>query len=106
VTLEGWVDVMREQMKGPQAFVAPFYFISFIVIGTMIVLNLFIGTIVGSMTEAQQEHKASQPPPENAAVTGTSQTASTSIQTIKALEDQLEELRQKCAAWRLGLGEK
>jgi len=57
VTLEGWVDVMRVQLDAGQSIAAPIYFVSFIVLGTMIVLNLFIGTIVGSMTEAQEEHK-------------------------------------------------
>jgi voltage-gated sodium channel len=34
---------------------APFYFISFILIGTMIILNLFIGVIMNSMSESQRE---------------------------------------------------
>ena len=34
---------------------APFYFISFILIGTMVILNLFIGVIMNSMAEAQSE---------------------------------------------------
>jgi len=40
---------------GPNPMVAPLYFISFIFFGTMIMLNLFIGIIVGSMAEAQEE---------------------------------------------------
>jgi voltage-gated sodium channel len=34
---------------------APFYFISFILIGTMVILNLFIGVIMNGMEEAQEE---------------------------------------------------
>jgi voltage-gated sodium channel len=34
---------------------APLYFISFILIGTMVILNLFIGVIMNSMAEAQSE---------------------------------------------------
>ncbi len=72
VTLEGWTDVMQIQMYGcnfsgsemvkalctdPKAagWLAPLYFILFVVTGTMIVLNLFIGVVVNSMSETQKE---------------------------------------------------
>ena len=44
----------------PQArpLAAAAYFISFILLGTMIMLNLFIGVIVNSMSEAQAERAA------------------------------------------------
>jgi voltage-gated sodium channel len=38
-----------------QPFAAPFFFITFILFGTMIVLNLFIGIIMNSMQEAAVE---------------------------------------------------
>ncbi len=70
VTLEGWAELMYFQLEGCAAFadsaaaavncraaeshpfVSPAYFISFILFGTMIVLNLFIGVIMNSMQEA------------------------------------------------------
>jgi voltage-gated sodium channel len=70
VTMEGWADVMYIQMKGCAAFpdmaatcqasseaplLAPFFFITFILLGTMIILNLFIGVIMNGMNEAQEE---------------------------------------------------
>jgi len=76
VTLEEWTAIMDTQALGseqfgeynelsraggftpraaPHPFVAPVYFVSFIFFGTMIMLNLFIGIIVGSMSEAQEE---------------------------------------------------
>lgn len=71
VTLEGWVEVMVTQIKGcalaadaagvlcdgSKGFpgIAPMYFVSFIVLGTMIILNLFIGVVVSSMNEMQDE---------------------------------------------------
>jgi voltage-gated sodium channel len=72
VTLEGWADLMYTQMHGcarladeaaaalcktpdPQPMVAPIFFVSFILFGTMIVLNLFIGVIMNSMQEAAVE---------------------------------------------------
>lgn len=51
ITLEGWVEIMEAQ----ESVLAPLYFISFILIGTMIVLNLFIGVIVGGFEEVKQE---------------------------------------------------
>jgi voltage-gated sodium channel len=73
VTLEGWAELMYFQLHGCQAMAegaaavalcksshaqpvaAPFYFITFILFGTMIVLNLFIGIIMNSMQEAAVE---------------------------------------------------
>lgn len=75
VTLEGWVEIMSIQMYGsdvwhfdypikllavPQAapISSAIYFISFILFGTMIVLNLFIGVIMNGMSEMQAEFEA------------------------------------------------
>jgi voltage-gated sodium channel len=63
LTLEGWTDIMNIHIYGPagsenQQIVSfwPFlYFASFILIGAMIILNLFIGVIMNSMEESQRE---------------------------------------------------
>jgi voltage-gated sodium channel len=56
VTLEGWADIMRTQLAaGPGTILTIGYFISFILLGTMITLNLLIGVIVTGMEEARQE---------------------------------------------------
>ena len=74
LTLEGWVDVMRIQMFGSGAFddypielasaaaksaaqpaAAVLYFVSFILVGTMIVLNLLVGIVVQGMEAAHEE---------------------------------------------------
>jgi voltage-gated sodium channel len=73
VTLEGWVDVLYINMYGCEGWgydatsllpctrsearpvVSILYFVSFILLGTMIILNLFIGVIMKSMEEAQEE---------------------------------------------------
>lgn len=71
-TAEDWSTTLYTQMYGcakagyegrealcvaPSAkpVLAPLYFISFILIGTMVILNLFIGVIMNSMAEAQSE---------------------------------------------------
>jgi voltage-gated sodium channel len=74
LTLEGWNDVLATQYLGSdvaydeawrvlaigrassaQPIIASFYFVSFIMLGTMIMLNLFTGVIITSMEEASSE---------------------------------------------------
>jgi voltage-gated sodium channel len=74
LTLEGWVDVLRIQMFGSAGFpdypvefasvepissaqpmAAVVYFVSFVLVGTMIVLNLFVGIVVQGMEAAHEE---------------------------------------------------
>jgi voltage-gated sodium channel len=72
VTLEDWTDVMYIQMYGCAGYgydglehlcrdsiarpvLGAAYFVSFVMLGTMIFLNLFIGIIMTSMDEAQKE---------------------------------------------------
>ena len=79
VTLEDWTDVMYINMYGsenygysagdlakwsPASSASPlgaaFFFVSFVLIGTMIVLNLVIGVIMNSMDESNEEMKVKQ----------------------------------------------
>jgi voltage-gated sodium channel len=63
LTLEGWTDIMNIHLYGNQITatneiltIGPFfYFASFILIGAMIIMNLFIGVIMNSMEESQRE---------------------------------------------------
>ena len=56
VTLEGWVDVMRGLIAaGASQWVTAIYFVSFILIGTMVIMNLVIGVIINGMMESQKE---------------------------------------------------
>ena len=59
VTLEGWAELMYTQMPA-HPLVSPLFFVSFVLIGTMIVLNLFIGVIMNSMQEASAELERTQ----------------------------------------------
>ncbi len=77
VTLEGWVDLMYTQMHGSEAMglvnttalpmrpsaqpvLGAIYFVSFVLLGTMVMLNLFIGVIVNSMEETREERTKEQ----------------------------------------------
>jgi voltage-gated sodium channel len=73
VTLEDWTDIMYINMYGcdrygysadsvvlctkPTAYplIAALFFVSFVLTGTMVILNLFIGVIMNGMDEAQAE---------------------------------------------------
>lgn len=75
LTLEGWNDILNTQYLGSDALydeamkelagparvstpfplIGPAYFVSFIMLGTMIMLNLFVGVIINGMEEAQSE---------------------------------------------------
>jgi voltage-gated sodium channel len=72
-TLEGWTEIMYINMFGcdnikwgygpesgclnpqPHGLAAVVYFVSFVLVGTMIVLNLFIGVIMNAMDEVRVE---------------------------------------------------
>ena len=75
VTLEDWTDIMYISMYGCDKYVGypgpcnnpsaspvfgALFFISFVMIGTMIVLNLFIGVIMNSMNEMKAEKELEQ----------------------------------------------
>ncbi len=79
VTLEDWTDVMYIQMYGSAAYpvtggeifgqpqtsvarpvFAALFFVSFVLLGTMIVLNLFIGVIMNSMEEVRHEQNVTR----------------------------------------------
>ena len=61
LTLEGWFDVMDRQIKAGSPIVGPLFFVSFILSGTMIFLNLLVGVIVNNMSELSGD-KASDAP--------------------------------------------
>ncbi len=55
ITLEGWVTIMDEVL--PQLPAAWIYFVTFILFGTFVALNFFVGVIVGNLQSASAEEK-------------------------------------------------
>jgi len=119
VTLEGWVEVMRIQMYGSaqvgagsdqyllvasEAFPvgAPLFYISFIVIGGMIILNLFIGVIMNSMQESQAEAEAMAQGRGKEHAPGETDILAIERQ-LDALKHQLTVLRHRMATQRSGV---
>lgn len=61
VTLEDWTDVMYKAMElHPLAWI---YFVSFVVVGTFVVVNLFIAVVLNNLDEAKQERLRELAPP-------------------------------------------
>ena len=57
ITLDNWSDIFNAARAGAPISAA-LYFVSFILLGTMIMLNLFIGIIMNSMSEMHAEIEA------------------------------------------------
>ena len=55
VTLDNWGDIFQLQLANVPAIKVSIYFITFIILGTMIILNLTIGIILNSMSEMHTE---------------------------------------------------
>ena len=108
VTLEDWTDLMYIQMYGcnnygyggnealctaPTAYpvAGALFFVSFVLLGTMIILNLFIGVIMNGMTEAQAE--ADQLAEYQRIQSGGSREVASLKDELEALEKQLGELQ-------------
>lgn len=96
LTLEGWTDIMNIQLYGttdpaaeeagpPKSYASVLYFVSFILFGAMIIMNLFIGVIMNSMQESQDEIK-------NALVKNNS-SKSASQKLLADLEDKIDGLK-------------
>lgn len=96
-TLEGWADLMYDQLRSKTSDTAPWvvivYFVSYILLGTMIMLNLFIGIVLNGMQEIQKEHQLLQ----------STSTDKDPRNEIKALEQELDRLKDRLKSIRLKL---
>lgn len=105
VTLEDWTDLMYIQMYGCEGYgyggsealctassahplLGATFFVSFVLLGTMIILNLFVGVIMKGMDEAQAEADAS------AAAERAGVDALTVEQELDALQAQLSSIAE------------
>jgi voltage-gated sodium channel len=80
VTLDDWRQVYESAAAVASAGKVTLYFVSFIVFGTMIILNLFIGIILNSMSETHEEIAAAE--------------AAAAHPELAAVEKQLAELQE------------
>jgi len=94
ITLDNWSDLLVAAQRGGSGL-AVAYFVSFILLGTMIMLNLFIGIVMNSMSEmhaeiAERDRAEASPANE----------AATLLEELHGLEDDLERMRTGTARLR------
>ena len=96
ITLDDW-KFLFTSAKGASPAIAAAYFVSFILLGTMIMLNLFIGIIMNSMAEMHTELDDY-----NQAKRGVTDKTS-ALADITALDEQLAALKTTLAELRTKL---
>ena len=90
VTLEDWTDIMYKAMElHPLAWM---YFVSFVVLGTFVVINLFIAVVINNLDEAKQERlrKLEQAPTADALLSELRATQ----ESLRRLENRLRQRRE------------
>jgi two-component system chemotaxis response regulator CheB len=95
VTLDNWGDIFLIQMNQVPVVKVVIYFVTFIVLGTMIILNLFIGIIMNSMSEMHIEI-AERERARNEQDTG----AASLEDEFKTLESELRDLQMRLSGLR------
>lgn len=84
VTLEDWTDIMYAAMAvEPWAWV---YFVSFVVLGTFVVVNLFIAVVINNLDEAKAERLADLTTPP---------TSDEILQELRQTQEVLTRMRSK-----------
>ncbi len=93
VTLEDWTDIMYAAMQAH--WWAWAYFVSFVVMGTFVVVNLFIAVVLNNLDEAKQERLAElrSEPSYKEIVTELERTRTTLARLERRLQDAGEEQR-------------
>ena len=95
VTLDNWADLFNAQLPHVPGIKVAIYFVTFIVFGTMIILNLFIGIIMNSMSEMHAEI-AERDRAQHELETG----SATLEDELKSLERELNEIQTRLAGLR------
>jgi voltage-gated sodium channel len=93
ITLDDWKFLFASAASSAPV-AAALYFVSFILLGTMIMLNLFIGIIMNSMEEMHSELDEY-----NAAKRGTAEKQS-ALDDLAALDEQVASLKTQLTALR------
>ncbi len=91
LTLEDWTDIMYKAMDyHPLTWM---YFVSFVVFGTFVVINLFIAVVINNLDEAKQDRlrKLEQAPTADSLLSELRATQ----QSLRRLEEQLRQRRDE-----------
>jgi len=88
VTLDNWADLFNTQLAHVAGIKVTIYFVTLIVFGTMIILNLFIGIIMNSMSEMHAE------------IAERESGSATLADELRALEQELKDTQTRMAGLR------
>ena len=91
VTLEDWTDIMYKAMElHPLTWM---YFVSFVVLGTFVVINMFIAVVINNLDDVKQERlrKLEQAPTADSLLAELRSTQ----ESLRRLEDQLRQRREE-----------
>ncbi len=95
VTLDNWSDLFNVQLANVAGIKVAIYFVTFIVFGTMIILNLFIGIIMNSMSEMHAE-MAERDRSQHERETG----SATLADELRSLELEMKEMQTRMVGLR------
>lgn len=95
VTLDNWADVFNAPLGHVSGIKVGIYFVTFMVLGTMIILNLFMGIIMNSMSEMHAE-MADRDRAQHERESG----SATLEDELKSLERELKEIQPRMAGLR------
>ena len=95
VTLDNWGDLFNAQLGHVAGIKVAIYFVTFIVFGTMIILNLFIGIIMNSMSEMHAEI-AERDRAQHERETG----AATLEDELRSLEQEMKQMQARIVGLR------
>ena len=86
VTLEDWTDVMYKAMELHHLYWI--YFVSFVIVGTFVIINLFIAVVLNNLEEAKQERleQLQSPPSKDALLKELKQTQAALAKLQNSLE--------------------
>lgn len=93
VTLEDWIEVLNTVRAGAPSGLAIGYFVSFILFGTMVMLNLVIGIVLEGMKESQADALARA----DRAARDADPTASTATQPADDLGGEIRQVEAELA---------
>ena len=91
VTLEDWTDIMYKAMElHPLTWM---YFVSFVVLGTFVVINMFIAVVINNLDDVKQERlrKLESAPTADSLLAELRSTQ----ESLRRLEDQLRQRREE-----------
>lgn len=90
LTLEDWTDVMYTAMRlNPYMWI---FFVSFVVVATFVVINLFIAVVINNLEAAKQE-RASRDGDAN--VASVQRELSAAQESLRKLADEIQRLEQR-----------